>query len=70
MICRCLLNQFFILLLMLRLLSMINVHEALFRSLLDIENNNMYDVKWIILIFGYPCFITYEALVVMVKTQV
>ena len=55
---------------MLRLLSMINVHEALFRSLLDIENNNMYDVKLIILIFGYPCFITYEALVVIVKTQV
>ena len=57
MICRCLLNQFFILLLMLRLLSMINVHEALFCSLLDTENNNMYDVKLIILIYGYPRFI-------------
>ena len=49
---------------------MINAHEALFCSLLDIENNNMYDVKLIILIFGYPRFITYETLVVMVKTQV
>ena len=56
MIYRCLRNQFFILLLMLRLLSMINVHEALFCSLLDIENN-MYDVKLIILIYGYPYFI-------------
>ena len=55
MICRCLLNQFFIVLLMLRLLSMINVHQALLCSFLEIENNNMYDVKLIILIYGYPC---------------
>ena len=46
----------FLLLLMLRLLSMKNVHEALLCSLLDIENN-MYDVKLIILIYGYPHFI-------------
>ena len=57
MIYRCLRNQFFILLLMLRLLSMINVHEALFCSLLDIKNNNMYDVKLIILFYGYLRFI-------------
>ena len=35
---------------------MINVHEALLCSLLDIENN-MCDVKLIILIYGHPHFI-------------
>ena len=41
---------------MLRLLS-INVHDALFCSLLDTENNNMDDVKLIILIYRYSPFI-------------